>query len=156
MKNKLIICLLSSFFIVIGWSCSKKENKVYFEGGKPPVLTASLNDSIPLDFTTKDQEALKLYWTNPDYMFTTGISSQDVTYQVEIDTAGSNFTNPSKKVISISNDLNLILTQGQLNDYLLNQLQLNTTMVHNLEMRVTASLAGSTVPIYSNVLKFAV
>ncbi|GAC1480477.1 MAG: hypothetical protein NVS1B13_01280 [Flavisolibacter sp.] len=155
MKNKLILIFLS-LFIVMMWSCSKKENKIYLEGSNAPILKASVNGSIPLSFTTKDQEAVNLSWTNPSYQFTTGVSSQNVGYQIEIDTTGSNFTNPQRKTLSISNDQALSITQRVLNDYLLNQLQLNTTMVHNVEIRVTASLANSTVPMYSNVLKFAV
>src|SRR6059058_4582492 len=140
MKNKFVLFFLSSFLFVAFWSCKKAENKDYFEGGNPPVLTSSVTGSVPLGFTTKDQTAIQLSWTNPDYKFTTGVSSQDVSYIVEIDTAGSNFTNPSRKVISVSKDLNLTISQNDFNDYLLNQLQLNTTMQHNIEIRVTASL----------------
>jgi hypothetical protein len=86
-------------------------------------------------------------------MFTTGISSQNVTYLIEIDTSGSNFTNPNRKSISVSGDLSISMTQGQLNDYLLNQLVLVPSMPHDIEFRVTASVAN-TVPVSSNVLKF--
>lgn len=156
MRNKLLTFFLSSFFFIALWSCKKEENKVYLEGGTPPVLTSSISGNIPLAFTNKDQQAVKLSWTNPDYKFTTGTSSQSVSYQVEIDTTGSNFSNPNRKILSISNDLSLTLTQDQLNDYLLNQLQLNTTMTHNVEMRVRSTLAGAAAPLFSNVLKFTV
>ena len=119
-------------------------------------MTSSITGNIPLAFINKDQQAVKLSWTNPDYKFTTGISSQSVTYQVEIDTTGSDFTNPNRKILSISNDLSLTLTQDQLNDYLLNQLQLNTTMTHSVEMRIRSTLASGAVPLLSNVLKFTI
>lgn len=154
MKNKFINFLFFPFLMLALWSCKKEENKIYFEGGTAPVLSASRTGSIPLGFTTKDDEAIKITWTNPDYKFTTGLSSQNVTYQVEIDTTGSNFTNPSRKIITVSNDLSLTMTQSVLNDYLLNQLQLSTTMNHNIELRVRATLASGAVPMYSNVLKF--
>ncbi|MFL5786476.1 MAG: SusE domain-containing protein, partial [Flavisolibacter sp.] len=153
MKNKSLILFLL-LLVGFAWSCTKKENKVYLEGSTPPVLKSSINGNIPLDFTTKDQEAIRLSWTNPNYVFTTGVSSQNVSYLVEIDTTGSNFTNPQRKTLSISNDQSISISQNDLNDYLLNQLQLNTTMTHNLEIRVTASLANGTVPVASNVLKF--
>ena len=156
MRNKLLTLLLSTSFLITLWSCKKEENKIFFEGGTPPVLTSSITGTIPLAFNNKDQQALKLSWTNPDYKFTTGLSSQSVSYQVEIDTTGSDFTNPNRKILSISNDLSLTLTQDQLNDYLLNQLQLNTTMTHNLEMRVRSTLGSAAVPLVSNVLKFTV
>jgi starch-binding outer membrane protein SusE/F len=156
MRNKFLTLLLSSSFLITLWSCKKEENKIFFEEGTPPVLTSSITGSIPLAFNNKDQQAVKLFWTNPDYRFTTGSSSQSVSYQVEIDTTGANFTNPNRKILSISNDLSLTLTQDQLNDYLLNQLQLNTTMTHNVEMRVRSTLASAAVPLFSNVLKFTV
>lgn len=156
MNKKLVTFLLSSFLLAFLWSCEKKESKIFFEGGTAPVLTASRTGNIPLSFATKDQEAVKLSWTNPSYQFTTGTSSQNVSYQVEIDTTGANFTNPSKKVLALTNDLSLSITQDQLNDYLLNQLQLKTGMSHNIEMRVKSSLASNAVPLYSNVMKFTV
>jgi hypothetical protein len=153
MKNKFIILFLPSLFLILLWGCKKEENKIYYEGGTPPVLTASRTGSIPLSFLTKDQEAITISWTNPDYKFTTGLSSQNVSYQLELDTTGANFTNPNRKTISISNDLSLSLTQNELNDYLLNQLQLSTSMPHNIEFRVKSTI-GTSLPLYSNVLKF--
>jgi hypothetical protein len=152
--NRLILILLILSGIV--WSCTKQENRIYIEGNTPPVLSSSVSSggTIPLSFANKDQEAIKLSWTNPNYKFTTGNSSQNVSYVVDIDTTGSNFTNPQRKTITISNDQSLSISQNDFNDYLLNQLQLNTTMAHNIEIRVTASLAGGTVPVASNVLKF--
>ena len=82
------------------------------------------------------------------------MSSNNVTYQIEIDTTDANFTNTNRKIITVGNDLSLTLTQDQLNDYLLNQLQLSTTKSHNIEMRVRSTLAGSVAPLYSNVMKF--
>jgi hypothetical protein len=136
-------------------SCKKAETKDYFEGGAAPALSASKTGTIPLSYTTQDQEAVKLVWTNPEYMFTTGISSHDVTYLVEIDTTGANFTNPNRKSISLSGGLSLSISQSQLNDYLLNQLSLKAGVPHNIEMRVKSTIGG-TVPLYSNVLKFVV
>jgi len=154
MKNKLAI--LSILLLGLVWSCKKDENRITYDNGTPPVLTSSVTGSIPLSFANKDQQAIKLMWTNPDYQFTTGLNSQNVNYKVEIDTTGSNFTNPARKVISISNDLSLTLTQNDLNDYLLNQLVLVPGMSHNVEIRVTSSLVTDAIPLKSNVLKFTV
>jgi len=153
MKNNFLkLCILFfSFFLLL--SCEKEENKIYYEGGTAPVLSSSKSGSIPLSFANKDQEAIKLSWTNPDYKFTTGLSSQGVTYRLEIDTTGANFTNPQRKILTISNDLALSMTQDVLNDYLLNQLQLKAGMSHNIEMKVTSTI-GSAVALTSNVLKF--
>jgi starch-binding outer membrane protein SusE/F len=148
--------LLSAILLVtILWSCKKDENRVIFDNGTQPVLTASVTGTVPVNYLTKDNEAIKINWTNPEYKFNTGISSYDVSYAVEIDTAGANFTNPNKKVLSISKDLSLSIKQSDFNDYMSNQLLLDTAIAHNIEMRVKSSLLGSTGILYSNVLKFS-
>lgn len=145
-----------AIFMILVFACKKDENRVYLEGSTAPVLTASRTGTIPLTFLNKDQEAIKLTWTNPSYIFTTGVSSHNVNYQIEIDTTGSNFTNPSRKIISITNDLSLTMTQEVLNDYLLNQLQLAPGMPHPVEMRVRATLGSGGVPLFSNVLQYTI
>lgn len=146
-----LLLLLTAFM----WSCKKDENKIYFEGGTAPVLTASSTD-IPLSFATSDNEAVTFSWVNPNYKFTTGVSSQNVSYVLEIDTTGANFNNPNKKAIAISQDLSQTITVGTFNDYLLNQLVLKPGMPHNIDVRIKSTLANSSVPLYSNVLKFTV
>ena len=91
MKSIIKRLFLSSVMAAALWSCTKDEKKDYFEGGTAPALTASVSDSIPLSFATKDQPALGLSWTNPDYKFTTGISSQDVNYVIEDRYCGCEF-----------------------------------------------------------------
>ena len=144
-----IIFALAVLMVMAG--CEKEENKVYFEGGTAPVLTASAT-TVPLTFATQDQQALKLSWTNPNYQFTTGVSSQNVTYQIEIDTVGANFTNPKRVTIAVSNDLERTFTQTQFNDFLLNQMELSASKTHNLQIRVRASLGTDAVPLYSNIV----
>jgi len=146
----LFMCALAALMVLSG--CEKEENKIYFEGGEAPVLTASAT-TVPLTFATQTQPALKLSWTNPNYQFTTGISSQNVNYQIEIDTAGSNFTNPNRQIINVSSDLERSFTQAQFNDYLLNTMMLTADKTYNLNIRVRASLGTSNaVPVYSNVV----
>jgi len=105
MKN--VIKLLLGSFLVTGFlsSCKKEENKLFFEGGTAPVLTASSTADLVLLRANADKSAVIFYWTNPDYKFNTGVSSQDVTYTLQIDTTGSNFLNPNIQELAISNDL---------------------------------------------------
>jgi starch-binding outer membrane protein SusE/F len=155
MKN--IMKLVFTFLIAgIFASCEKKIETISYAGGTPPALSANRTATIPLSFVNKDLEAVKLVWTNPAYQFSTGLSSQDVSYLVEIDTTNSNFTNPGRKSIGVSKDLSLSITQNDLNDYLLNQLVLTAGAPHNIEIRVTSRLVNNTVPLASNVLKFVV
>ena len=155
MKKISKIILLSALLTTTIWSCKKDENKIYFTGGTAPVLSAN-KTAINLSFVNKNQEAIKLLWTNPNYKFTTGLSSQTVAYVIEIDTTGANFTNPNKKSISLSSDLSISFTQGDFNDFLLNQLVLKPGISHNIEIRVTSTLNPNSVPLTSNVLKYTV
>jgi hypothetical protein len=149
-RSILFLLVAVSFF-----SCEKDENQVKFEGGTAPVLTAS-STAIPLSFINRNLPAITFNWTNPDYKFNTGLSSQDVTYTLEIDTTGANFSSPLRQTITVAKDLSKSFTQGELNGYLLNQLLLVPGVSHQLEFRVTASLANNTVPIASNVMKYTV
>jgi hypothetical protein len=155
MKNILKIILF--IVAVVGFmSCEKDENRNYLEGGKAPVLSANRSGTIPLTFATAGNEAITLNWTNPDYKFTTGVSSQDVNYIIEIDTVGANFTNPNRQTIAVSKELSRTFTQSQINDYLLNQLQLRPGKAHQIEIRVKSSLIANTAVLASNILKFTV
>lgn len=149
------------FFISIALmalnSCSKDQAMDTFNGGSAPTLTADKTTTIPLAYINKDNEAITLTWTNPNYQFASGTSSQDVAYTIEIDTSGANFTNPQRQVLSVSKDLSLSITQSVFNGYLLNQLQLDTLHNHNIEIRVSSTIGGVlATKLVSNVLKFSV
>jgi hypothetical protein len=149
---------LSFTLLVAGalFSCKKNVSEVTYENATAPVLSANRTTTIPLSFATKDNEAVTLNWTNPNYQFSTGTSSHDVSYKVEIDTTNATFTNPNKKVIGLSRDLTLSMTQSELNDYLLNQLNLVPGIPHNIEFRVVASLVNNTLPQTSNVYNYSI
>lgn len=157
MKNILRLLAFSVFIFGIS-SCNKAENKDYFEGGTPPALSASTS-VVTLESGQEANTALVLNWTNPDYMFTTGISSQDVAYTIEIDTLGGNFNSSNKKILSVPKDLSKTFTVGELNGILGNEmlLQLNPRRDYTIQVRVTASITGITNPtvaLPSNVISF--
>lgn len=157
MKHTIKFLLGFFFGMLFLLSCKKEENKVYFEGGTAPVLTASSTTDMVLDTTNAaNTKAILFSWTNPDYKFNTGVSSQDVTYVLQVDTTGSNFTNPNIQEVSISNDLKLNPTVKELNGYL-NKMGLLYDIPHNIEFRIKATLAGGlAVPLYSNVIKIKI
>src|SRR5438034_4468956 len=107
MKNKLLILILPSLIPI--FSCKKEINKIYYEGGTPPSLNAS-TAAVTLEPGLEANTAIRFTWTNPDYMFTTGISSQNVSYTLEMDTAGANFSSSKKFSTVISKDLALTYT----------------------------------------------
>lgn len=153
MKTILRFASLFILPIIFFTSCKKDETKLYFNGGTAPVLsTAATSDSV--SYANADKTVLTLNWTNPNYNFTTGVSSLDVTYQIQIDTVGSNFTNPNIKVISVSKDLSYSFTASALNDILQNQLNLAPAVQHTLQMRVISNLTNNTAQLTSNTVQF--
>ncbi len=155
MKNIIKLMSLSFILATCFWACKKDENRVYILAGNNPVLTASSTAALVLDITKRDQKAITFSWTNPGYQFNTGVSSQDVTYTLQVDTTGSNFTNPSLVSTSISKDLSVAFTVNQLNSMLL-LMNLAENIPHNVEIRIVSTLSGSTVPLISNVLKMVI
>ena len=105
MRNKSFHFILALLAMATIWSCKKQESQVTLESATAPVLTSSVanNGTINLDYYTRDDQSVRFNWTQPDYRLTTGPSSQAVTYKLEIDTLGANFTNPRKQSVTISN-----------------------------------------------------
>jgi len=152
MKTLLRLSALLLFTSLIFTGCKKDETKLYFTGGTPPQLTAVTGADV--NYANADQVSLTLNWTNPDYTFTTGVSSLDVSYNIEIDTVGSNFTNPAKKVITVNKDLTYSFKASDLNDIMLNELSLGVGSSHMLEMRVVSSLTNNSAQLISNTVQF--
>lgn len=150
-RFSLLLAVLSLF------ACEKVENKISFENGTEPVLTGSAT-SIRLEAGEEQNIALRLNWTNPNYTFTTGLSSQDVKYTLEIDTLGGNFNSSRKYTTVFSKDLSKTYTVGELNAILGNsmQLQLDPRRNYTFEARITSSLGIGTdaVPKTSNKITF--
>lgn len=136
-------------------SCKKDENQVIFEGGTAPVLKVSSTSAMILNIANSSNQALAFNWTNPDYKFSTGPSSQNVTYVLQIDTTGSNFTNPAIQEFSIANDLSFSMTVKELNTTL-TKLLLAENIPHNVEFRVKSTLANKSAALFSNVIKIAI
>ncbi|HET9277410.1 MAG TPA: SusE domain-containing protein [Flavitalea sp.] len=155
MKNNFLKLCISFSSLLLLWSCEKEENKIYYEGGTAPTLTASSTAALVLTDATKENTAVKFSWTNPNYKFTTGLSSQNVTYTLQVDTAGANFTNPAMQQVSIANDLSIAYTGKDLNG-ILTKLNLAENVPHNVEFRIISSLTNNSVPLISNVIKILI
>jgi hypothetical protein len=152
MKKKSKYMFLCLLLASLAWSCRKDEVKIFLDGGTAPVLSAN-ETALVLTDATKNEEAVTFSWTNPNYMFTTGVSSQNVTYFLEVDTTGANFNNPNKLTVSINSDLSYTFTVGALNSALSNTMLLKTGMSHNLEFRIKSTLQNNSAVFVSNVLK---
>ncbi|MEP7319457.1 MAG: SusE domain-containing protein [Panacibacter sp.] len=151
MKN--IFKSLLLLFVLAGtlWSCEKDENKIYYEGGTAPSLTADIS-VLTLTSGNATEQAAVFTWTNPNYQFTTGISSQDVNYILQVDTTGANFTSPGLQEISTARSLGVTYTVKELNG-ILTKLSLTENIPHNVEFRIKATLVNNSVPLYSNVIQ---
>jgi hypothetical protein len=153
MKN--IFRLLALSVLVAGISsCEKTEKKDYYEGGTPPVLTTSVS-TVSLEPGQEANTAIVLNWTNPDYRFTSGTSSQDVNYTIEMDTLGANFTSAKKVSSVVAKDLTKSYTVAELNSILGNDmsLQLNPRRNYTIQLRVISSI-GTVVKLTSNIVSF--
>ena len=155
MKNIVKKIFFFSLLAATVASCKKDENKNYFEGGTAPVLTVSSAAPLVLLIANKDNQALGFTWTNPNYQFNTGPSSQDVAYTLQIDTAGANFTNPKIGEKSIPKELSTAITVKELNTLLVGMGLLENTP-HNMEIRLKSNIINSSVPLYSNVIKIVI
>ena len=155
MKNILKLAVISSILSFFLISCNKDENQSIYLGGNNPVLTAASTSPQVLSLPNKDNPSISLSWTNPNYQFNTGISSQDVTYTIQFDTTGSNFTNPKIGQKSISKDLSYTFTVKELNTILLG-MNLVENMAHNMEIRVKSTLANGNSALYSNIIKIVI
>jgi starch-binding outer membrane protein SusE/F len=165
MKNTLYKIFLSlAFGLILFSACKKDETNVYYTAGTAPVLTSSVtgNDTIPLIPADSNNQAVAFTWTNPNYAFSDGISSLNVTYNLEFDSAGANFTSPNMQTVAISPGLGTSFTVFQLNNMVANGLQLATGQPHTIQARVVAVLAPYTsgspnvIPLNSNVLSYVV
>ena len=154
MKNSIKMFLAAILLLSLG-ACKKEQNKVIFLGGEKPVLTSTSGaDVITLTMPEKGDPVFRLSWTNPNYQFNTGGSSQDVSYTLQFDVAGANFSSAEMQEKSLSKDLTFSPTVGELNA-IMAKLGLKENEAHKMEIRLKASFAGGAVPLFSNVVKFS-
>jgi starch-binding outer membrane protein SusE/F len=146
-----LLLVIAAFF-----ACEKVENKVYFDGGTLPVLTAN-TAAVNLQPGIETNAAITFTWTNPDYKFTNGISSLDVTYTLQIDTLGGNFASSKKFEDSWAKELSKTYTVAELNGIMGNTmlLPINPRRNFTFQARIIASIGDSRAyPLTSNVITF--
>jgi hypothetical protein len=158
--NKILLISCSGLLLLT--ACNKETKVTYTGGGTAPVLTASLADSIPLPVTDTTANAVTFNWTSPNYTFSDGPSSLNVTYYLEFDTVGANFSSPKMQTVAISSTLTTTMTISVLNSLLANGLGLSTGASHNVQVRIESFISPYTsgsAPIgalYSDSLSFTV
>ncbi|PGH37392.1 MAG: hypothetical protein CRN43_21455 [Candidatus Nephrothrix sp. EaCA] len=144
--NLLIAVLLMPFS-----ACQKEEDRVTLKGGTNPVLTVSSMADLTLNKNKAAHRALQFQWTNPNYEFSHGRSTQDVKYTLQIDTVDA-FSSSRKYETSFSNSLSAEYSVKDLNS-MLGVLDLKDGVPHLFNFRIKASLgAANAAPLYSNAL----
>ncbi len=151
---KQLIKLISgiTFLAIAVAGCKKDDHQTTYQGGTAPVLTASSTSAQVLNRANADNFALKFTWTNPEYMFNTGINSQDVNYILQVDTAGANFNSSKIQERSIPRELSVSLTVKDLNTFF-TKMELAPSVAKPIEFRIKATLLNNSVPLYSNVIR---
>jgi len=156
-----LILLAASGFVLLA-SCNKNNSPVTFNGGTAPVLMSTATDSISLPLSDTTATAVIFTWTNPNYQFSDGVSSLNVSYYLELDTVGGNFSSPALAQIGISSQLSATFTVAQLNTIISNQMNLSAGVQHNIQVRVESFLApltsgtAQTGVMYSNAINYMV
>lgn len=138
--------------------CKKDDPTVSFVGASNPVLTASSASALVLTSANAANNAVTFGWTNPNYRFTTGVSSQDVTYTLQVDTTsptGNTFSSGVVQESSVSKELGVTYTVKDMNA-ILTKMNLLENIPHSIEFRLKASLVNGALPMYSNVIKMTI
>lgn len=126
-----------------------------FSGYVAPVLTSSVATSIPIAATTYSNEAVKFSWSNAIYSVNNS-SSVGVSYILQIDKSGGNFSSPYLQNVPTDSSLMYIsLSQKFINTYLIkNGYPLGTAS--NLQFRIISTIGGvSTSIIASNIINLS-
>ena len=126
-----------------------------FEGGTAPVLSASSTAPLVLKNENRNDLALALSWTNPNYQFNTGASSQDVDYTVQVDTLGTNFSSAGMQEKVVANNLSWSLTVKELNSFL-SKMELKAGVEYNVQIRLKSALKSGAAALYSNILNIKI
>lgn len=145
----------SLLLTIVFSACKKDENQIFYLGGKSPVLAVSIASPLVLDINNKNSPAITFSWTNPDYQLTTGLSSQDVLYVLQIDTANGGFKSSKLQEIAISKDLSKMFTTKEFNTLLV-ALGVAENVAKPLDIRIKSSLINSSAILYSNTAKLTV
>jgi len=148
--KKIIIPIMMAVITFLAASCKKEDNKAIVSSNiTAPVITAPTSSTsiavTPADSTQK----LNIKWSKADY----GVSAV-VSYFVQIDTAGHNF---SKKVTigTTTNADSLSLTFGALNRYIITSLGLAANKACAIELRTGANIYGKDT-VYSKAVSLTV
>lgn len=148
---KLLSVILA--MLLIYTACKKDEVKVIYKGGTAPTLSTSVAN---LNMRPVDSSAnvFSFSWSDPNYSFSSGENSLEVTYTVEIDSATKNFASP--KLTSVVRDLTAVFSGKTLNKLMTDLGFTDSTKNYSLQARVKARIYLASSELVSNVVNFVV
>jgi starch-binding outer membrane protein SusE/F len=155
MKNYLKALVLIAVSAIGFAGCQKDEQRNFYLGGKNPSLTAN-KSTVVLTPATEPEQAILFNWTNPEYQFSTGLSSHDVQYTLEMDVNPA-FTSATKYVTTIAKELKKSFTVLELNNILGNSMMLEFGKEHTINVRIQSSLkfeSSTNAVLNSNTITF--
>ncbi|MFM8913702.1 MAG: SusE domain-containing protein, partial [Flammeovirgaceae bacterium] len=118
-----------------------------------------LSISSTADLTlTKAQEnfsSLQFQWTNPGYRFTNGVNTQDITYTLQIDKDGGDFSGAKTVGLEYKSALSASFKVRELNNALAG-LELPDGPLNTFQFRVRSVLPGNNAPLFSNIVKMKI
>ena len=145
--------ILAIFSVILGAvlvfsGCTKVEDLKYYDKGTPVNLTAS-KTTVALTRADSTSPVVSFAWTDPKY----GTDTSNYKFVVEIDSAGRQFSNSVKRVVT--GQRSTAFTGRELNAILLG-FGFALDKAHTLDVRVTSSYANNNEQYKSNVVTMTV
>lgn len=141
--KKINIFLFSLLSLIVISSCSDTEDPKIGTSFTSPVLEQIIPQNLVFTEETNLTDGIGYWtWQKSDYGIPTG-----VTYTVEADTAGGDFTSPITLVNSETNYV--AITAGMLNNAASNFV--TESKVVTLDIRLKSDISAQVAPIYSNI-----
>lgn len=131
----MLVIMLGCF---ITGACVDDDYTELDKGETELALTASSND-ITLAELTRADEGVTLSWTTG----TNHGTGNRITYKLELAEAGTGFAQPYLAVDGVTQEYTWTATQEQLNDLLRSNFGVNDGLRYDVEVRVTATVAGT-------------
>ncbi len=141
------------FFTAIGLvflfsACNKVKDQPFYNNGKAPVLSSSAT-AIAASQADSMNNVVTFSWSDPKY----ATDLKTVKFIIEIDTEGSNFSNPNRR--TVTDVLGASYTARDINNILLGY-GLSLGVSHSLDVRVVSSYANNNEQYNSNVVNIMV
>lgn len=134
-------------------SCSKEDIDSVFTNGAAPTLSSSVNrvNLVPAD---SSKNVITFNWSDPNYKIDGAKTSHNVTYTLEIDSLGKNFTKPQR--LTVTNAVSNGVNGKDFNRILANLGIADSARNYSLAIRLKAALYLPSTELVSNTINLTV